>query len=154
MYIPVSMNTVYMGSLYRSLLNQYKQMRRWAYGVEHFPYMIWHFWHNRQIPLKKKITYIWNQTEGVYSWATAPIIMFIGGRLPLIVSELNRDNSFIAQQAPLVLSTIMTAALWGIIVIAVMSTVMLPPRPMKGARRIVQYALMLAQWALFPITMI
>ncbi|MBI4091099.1 MAG: glycosyltransferase family 2 protein [Candidatus Komeilibacteria bacterium] len=154
MYIPVSMNTVYMGSLFRSLVNQYKQMRRWAYGVEHFPYMVWHFAHNSRIPFKKKLTYIWNQTEGVYSWATAPIIMFVGGRLPLIVSEANRDTSFIAQQTPLILSTIMTGALWGIIVIAIMSTLILPPKPMKGFRRIIQYAIMLLQWALFPITMI
>lgn len=154
MYITVSMNTVFMGSFRRSLVNQYKQMRRWAYGVEHFPYMVWHFYRNKRIPLKKKISYLWNQTEGVYSWATAPIIMFVAGRLPLIVTEYRQDTALIIQQAPLLLSNIMTAALWGIIVIAVLSTLVLPPKPLRGINKIFQYAVMIGQWALFPVTMI
>jgi cellulose synthase/poly-beta-1,6-N-acetylglucosamine synthase-like glycosyltransferase len=154
MYITVSMNTVFVGNLKRSLINQYKQMRRWAYGVEHFPYMVWHFAHNKKIPLKKKITYLWNQTEGVYSWATAPILMFIAGRLPLMVTDSNRDNSVIIQQAPLILSFIMTIALWGIIVIAILSTLILPRKPLKGLSKVAQYSVMVLQWALFPITMI
>ncbi|PJC55503.1 MAG: hypothetical protein CO027_01495 [Candidatus Komeilibacteria bacterium CG_4_9_14_0_2_um_filter_36_13] len=58
MYIPVSMNTVYVGKFWKSMRNQYKQMQRWAWGVEHFPYMVWHFKKNKKISLKKKITYI------------------------------------------------------------------------------------------------
>ncbi len=154
MYITVSMNTVFVGNLKRSLINQYKQMRRWAYGVEHFPYMVWHFAQNKKIPLKKKVTYLWNQTEGVYSWATAPIIMFIAGRLPLLITDINHDNSVIIQQAPLILSFIMTLAIWGVIVIAILSTVILPRRPLKGLNKLVQYSVMVLQWALFPITMI
>ena len=154
MYITVSMNTVFMGSIGRSMINQYKQMRRWAYGVEHFPYMVWHFVHNKKIPLKKKITYIWNQTEGVYSWATAPMVMFIVGHLPLIIVGLNQDSSFIAQQAPLILSWIMTTALLGIILIAMLATIVLRPRPLKGINRFFQYSIMLVQWAIFPITMV
>src|SRR3989344_2747069 len=130
------MNTVFMGSVRQSLVNQYKQMRRWAYGVEHFPYMVWHFHRNKKIPFRKKLSYILNQTEGVYSWATAPIIMFLGGRLPLWISELSHDTSIIAQQAPLILSTIMTFSLWGIILIAIMSTVVLPKSPpLRGVKK-------------------
>lgn len=153
LYITVSMNTVFMGNLWKSLVNQYKQMRRWAYGVEHFPYMVWHFAQNR-IPLKKKLSYIWNQTEGVYSWATAPIIMFIGGRLPLMITEMRHESSIIIQQAPLILSGIMTVALWGIIVIAILSTAILPRKPLKGINLVLQYTLMVGQWVLFPLTMI
>ena len=154
MYVTVSMNTVFMGSVRRSLVNQYKQMRRWAYGVEHFPYMVWHFHRNKKIPFRKKLSYIWNQTEGVYSWATAPIIMFIGGRLPLLVLDYTRDASIITQRAPLILSTIMRIALWGIIVIAVLSTAVLPPKPIKSVNKFFQYTIMVVQWALFPVTMV
>ncbi len=153
LYITVSMNTVFMGNLWKSLVNQYKQMRRWAYGVEHFPYMVWHFAQHR-IGLKKKLSYIWNQTEGVYSWATAPIIMFIGGRLPLLITEMRHESSIIIQQAPLILSGIMTVALWGIIVIAILSTAILPRKPLKGINLVLQYTLMVGQWVLFPLTMI
>lgn len=155
MYTTVSMNTVYMGSWWRSLINQYKQMRRWAYGVEHFPYMVWHFYHNKDISRTKKIAYLWNQTEGVYSWATAPIVMFVMGHVPLWVAHANDDASFIAQQAPLVLSGIMTVALWGVITIAILSTYALPRSTTSNfPRTVVRYLFMLLQWALFPVTMI
>lgn len=155
MYIPVSMNTVFMGNFWRSMVNQYKQMRRWAYGVEHFPYMAWHFFGNRKIPRKKKVIYLWNQTEGVYSWATAPILMFILGHLPLWTAAYGNNDSFIAQITPFILSTIMTIAMWGIILIAIMSTLMLPRRSISGGiNRIWQYTLMIVQWVLFPVTMI
>lgn len=154
MYTTVSMNTVFMGSYFKSLVNQYKQMRRWAYGVEHFPYMIWHFIGNKKISLKKKISYIWNQTEGVYSWATAPIIMFIGGRLPLWVNNSINDTSFVSQQAPLILSSLMTIGMWGIIIIAILSTILMPRKPLRGINKIFQYGIMIFQWALFPVTML
>jgi len=87
MHIPVSMNTVYVGNIWRGFVNQYKQMRRWAWGVEHFPYMVWQFKKHPTIPFIRKWTYLWNQTEGVYSWATAPIIVLIMGRLPLYLAD-------------------------------------------------------------------
>lgn len=39
LFTTLSMDTVYIAKLWPSLRNQYKQMRRWAWGVEHFPWM-------------------------------------------------------------------------------------------------------------------
>ncbi|MCR4280688.1 MAG: glycosyltransferase family 2 protein [Candidatus Komeilibacteria bacterium] len=152
MYIPVSMNTVYMGKFWRSLLNQYKQMRRWAWGVEHFPYMAWNFYKNKKMPLVKKVRYLWNQTEGVYSWATAPIIIFLLGRLPLYFADKTEQSTYIAQQAPFILEFLMTISMLGLIITAVFSTLLLPPRPLKYHWSI--YLVMIGQWIVFPITMI
>ena len=49
MYVPVSMDTVETGAFWGSLKALYVQQRRWAWGIEHFPYMVWHFWHNKKI---------------------------------------------------------------------------------------------------------
>ncbi|MDO8435688.1 MAG: glycosyltransferase family 2 protein, partial [bacterium] len=38
LYIPVSMDTAMTGGWFTSLVNLYKQQRRWAWGVEHLPY--------------------------------------------------------------------------------------------------------------------
>ncbi len=150
----VSMDTVYVGNIWRGLVNQYKQMRRWAWGVEHFPYMMWHFNQNRKIPRRKALIYLWNQTEGVYSWATAPILIFIMGYLPLWLAERGRETSAVAQAAPLILSYLMTGALFGLVVTAFMSVYILPHSPHRGWRRFLEYALMLIQWVIFPVTMI
>lgn len=158
MHIPVSMNTVYVGNWWRSMRSQYKQMRRWAYGVEHFPYMAWQFSKNDKIPRRKKWIYTWNQTEGVYTWATAPLLIFFMGYLPLWLAEKYEMTTVLAQNAPLMLEWLMRFGMIGIILIALMSVVILPPMPRKHKKNIIalpfKYIMMLLQWILFPITMI
>lgn len=158
MHIPVSMNTVYVGDWWRSIVSQYKQMRRWAYGVEHFPYMVWQFAKNDKIPTKKKWIYTWNQTEGVYTWATAPILIFFMGYLPLWLAEKQDLTTVLAQNAPLMLEWLMRTGMVGIVLIALMSVIILPTMPAKYKKShfnlAVKYLLMLLQWIIFPITMI
>lgn len=152
MYIPVSMDTVLGGSLWDSLKNQYKQQRRWAWGVEHFPYMVWFFRRNKTIPWRKKFRYIWNLSEGMYSWAVAPILIFLLGRLPLFIAGMKKETSAVVQNAPYLLEMLMIAAMVGLVLMAVFSTFLLPKRPKKVSKtKIVE---MILQWILFPVTMI
>lgn len=152
MYISVSMNTVYMGSWKRSLINQYKQMRRWAWGVEHFPYMIAQNRLHSEISWLKKFRYLWNQTEGVYSWATAPLLITILGRLPLWVASKGVQATALAQNAPKVLEVIMNAGLLGLVLVAVLNTITVPAKPKNKSAWV--YLQIFFQWLLFPITMV
>ena len=152
MYIPVSMNTVYMGNFWTSVKNQYKQMRRWAWGVEHIPYLMMNLKKHPKMPFKKKFYYFNNQLEGVYSWATAPLIIFILGRLPLLVADKSVQGTVLAQNAPIILQWLMNIALIGLILTAVFSTRILPQKP--HSKSLLYYPLMLIQWILFPITMV
>lgn len=156
MHIPVSMNTVYVGTFWRSMKNQYLQMRRWAYGVEHFPYMIWHFKKTKKMSATKKWIYIWNQTEGVYSWATAPLIILIMGQLPLFIAEKQNLSTVLTQNAPLIMESLMRYGMLGLLIVAIMSITILPPLP-AGVHKYYKfyiYPLMLLQWLIFPVTMI
>jgi len=49
LYVPVSMDAVMAPTWIGSLVNLYKQQRRWAWGVEHFPYLVLNFLANRKI---------------------------------------------------------------------------------------------------------
>lgn len=152
MFIPVSMNTVYMGNFWQSMVNQYKQMRRWAWGVEHLPYMMKEFKKHPKMPLKKKAYYFWNQAEGTYSWSTAPLLIFILGRLPLMVADKAVQASVVAQNAPIILEWLMNIAMLGLILNAVLSTIILPQKPKNKSW--LYYPVMFIQWILFPVTMI
>jgi len=152
LYIPISMDTVSTPSLWRTIVNQYKQQRRWAYGVENFPWMVWNFGPNRNIPLSKKIKYIWNQVEGVYSWATAPILILILGWLPVRIAAGIENAPTLVYSAPHVLQFLMVIAMIGLVVAAILSGLLLPrPTDRRGQWRIIP---MIIQWVLFPITMI
>ncbi len=152
MYIPVSMNTVYMGNFWKSLTNQYRQMRRWAWSVEHIPYMLKKFKQHPKMPFKKKWYYFINQLEGTYSWATAPILIFLLGRLPLLLADKTVQSNIVTQNAPYILEWLMNFAMVGLILTAIFSTLILPQKPKNKSW--LYYPLMFFQWILFPITMI
>jgi len=152
MYVPVSMDTVETGTFWGSMKALYKQQRRWAWGIEHFPYMVWHFYHNHKIPFMKKFKYFFNLTEGMYSWATAPLLILILGRLPLWFADRTTQTTVIAQNAPQVLDWLLTLAMVGLLATAVLSVVFLPPCPPGESKH--KYLYMLLQWVVFPYTMI
>ncbi|MFA6428391.1 MAG: glycosyltransferase family 2 protein [Candidatus Buchananbacteria bacterium] len=153
-YVPVSMCTVYIGKFWHSALNQYKQMRRWAWGVEHFPFMVVNFWGkygNKKIPFLKKIYYIWNQTEGVYSWATAPLLIFILGRLPLWVANNSARSTVLLQNAPYTLEKLMQFSMLGLMVITGLYIFLLPRKPNT---KWYDYITMMLQWIVVPVTLL
>lgn len=153
MFIPVSMDTVLSSTFKQSLINQYKQVRRWGWSIEHFPYMMWHFFIKKnQIPFWKKIKYMWNFAEGSYSWVTAPILLLVLGHLPMMLADKTVKATVIAQNAPFVLQNIMTIGMAGIIIYAILSTIILPKPTRKLAKY--KYILMVLQWIFLPITMI
>jgi len=153
MYVPVSMDTVMDDSYWQGFKSLYKQQRRWAWGVEHFPYMMKRFKYSTKIPVSKKIKLIWNQLEGMYTWATAPLLLFILGYLPLFIAGKSQvSGSVIVQNAPFVLQWLMTAAMIGMLFSAIISLFLLPPRPDGHPKW--KYAIMGLQWILLPITFI
>lgn len=154
MYLPVSMDTVAGENYWEYLKNLYKQQRRWAWGVEHFPYMMVRFHRDPQIPLRKKLKYLWNHLEGMFTWATAPILIFILGWLPLAVAAQRGEEvtSVLVQNAPFTLEWLMRFAMVGVLGSAIVSLTLLPHPPHN--KRHWHWAGMLLQWILLPITFI
>lgn len=150
MYLPVSMDAVVGKTFKESMMALYVQMRRWAWGVEHLPFLIDGFRHDPKIPRLKKFQYLFNHIEGMFTWATAPIIMFALGWLPLHIAK--GDTNAIIQAAPFTLEQLMQLAMIGIMISALMSFTLLPRRP----ERVKSYTwlIMLLQWGLLPITFI
>jgi hypothetical protein len=152
MYIPISMDTVMGQNLWGTIKGQYKQMRRWAWSVEHFPWMTTHFSRNKKIPWGKKMRYLINQTEGQYSWATGPVFITLLGRLPLWVASREHLSFAIVQNAPFVLEVLMALAMMGVVVAGFLNIFFLPARPPKYKKA--KWLFMFLQWLLLPITMI
>ncbi len=149
-YLPVSMDAVTGSTYVESLKALYKQQRRWAWGVEHFPYMVPRLLADRLMPMRTKIKYIWNHMEGMYTWGTAPILIFILGYLPLWVSR--EASSVLVASTPFTLEWIMRLAMVGVFVSGILGMLMLPDRP-KHVKPYT-WVVMLLQWALMPFTFI
>lgn len=150
LYLPVSMDAVAGDGYLDSMVALYKQQRRWAWGVEHFPYIIENVWRNSAIPFWKRWKILWNHVEGMYTWATAPVIIFVMGYLPLWVAR--SSEVAVAHNAPFTLQWIMLIAASGILFSGLVSFTLLPRRP--GSVRRWRWLILILQWALLPITFI
>lgn len=150
MYIPVHMDAVEGDTYLESLKALYKQQRRWAWGVEHLPYMLEKFKEHPDLPRRKKVKFLFNHIEGMFTWATAPMLIFMLGYLPFFVSG-NAPTALIAN-SPFTLERMMQVATIGVFATGVMSFLFLPKKP--GDLGSHNWLVMVLQWALLPVTFI
>lgn len=149
-FLPVSLDAVAGGGYLESLGALYKQQRRWAWGVEHFPYMVTEFRKHPKLSRMKKITYIFNHLEGMYTWAAAPLIIFMLGYLPF--ATVGDTQSALVVNSPYTLEIMMRMATFGVFVTGALSLFLLPPRPQTARRW--TWLVMILQWVLSPVTFI
>jgi len=151
-YYLVSMDAVQTPRFLRTVINQYKQQRRWAWGCAEIPYIMFGFLQNKNISLMKKISHLYTIIDGYWSWATAALLLLILGWLPILLGGQQFNFSVLSFNLPILTGRIMTFALVGMLVSAILSTLLLPPLP-KGSKRI-KKAAVFAQWLFLPVTLI
>lgn len=152
LYYPVYMDANLAPSFLQTMKNIYKQQLRWAYGVGDMAYLLFGFFKNKKIPLKKKIHRGFFTFEGYHSWATNALIIFLFGWVPLLLGGLEFRQTLLAYNLPRTAQYIMTAATAGIIFMVYFSMVLLPPKPAyaKGSARF----FMIFQWVFAPFALI
>ncbi len=149
-FLPVAMDTVTGGNYLDALRALYVQQRRWAWGVEHLPVMVEAFKADPLIPRRMKWRYVFNHMEGMYTWATAPLLIFFLGWLPLWLAS--GEGSALVQAAPFTLERLMQLSMVGVFVSAGISLFLLPPRPKQTRPH--AWAVMFLQWLLLPVTFV
>lgn len=152
-HLPVSMDTVMTGSYRAALVALYKQLRRWAWGVENFPFMAVAFAQDKEMPWYTKVAWLFKQLEGIYTWATAPFLIFILGYLPFWVAPDAFRSYALFQNTPFTLQWLMRFAMVGLFVSAGLALTLLPPRP-RHLSRPYAYTVIMLQWLLLPITFV
>ena len=150
LYYPVSLDACYAGSWWRTIINQYKQQRRWGWGAENIPYVIFGFVQNKKIALSKKIRFVFNHIEGFWSWSTNALLIFLLGWLPLFLGGPEFNVTLLSYNLPRLTRWIMILAMIGVVGSAVYNTLLMPcrPRQYKSWRWLVIFL----QWALMPVT--
>ncbi len=152
LFYPVSMDANVAPTFWRTLRNIYKQQRRWAWGAENIPYALSGFVNNKRIPLRSKLYWSFKKLEAFWSWATNALLIFALGWLPVILGGQAFNLTLLSYSLPQVTRWVMNLAMLGIASSAILSIVLLPPKP-KWLKPW-HYALYLLQWALMPLTLI
>lgn len=149
MYVTVSMDVATEKGIIPTIVKQYKQKRRWAWGVENFPYVMMGFMENKRIPLPKKVRRAFNILESHYTWAVWAIIITFIAPLPLIFGGGLFRQTAIGYNLPSVAAALFRVSLFTIFVCMFISIKLLPPRPkdVKPQKRIVMFV----QWLFSPV---
>lgn len=148
LFTNVSMDATLAPTLWRTFINQYKQKRRWAWGIENFPFLAQRFRRNGSIPAGRKFKSLFLIFEGNHSWATSSIIIAVLGWIPVLFGNPNFHQTVLAYNLPYVTRTLASLAMGGLIVTMTLTFLLLPSAPKGTPKR--KYVYMVLQWALVP----
>ena len=152
LFYPVSMDANIARSFSATAKNVYRQQRRWGWGVENVPYILFNFIKNKKVPRAKKIRFSFNLLEGFWSWATNALLIFALGWLPIYLGGREYSREVIAYNLPIITRWIMTASMVGIVTSAIIAQAMLKKTKEDYAER--WRPTLLLQWILMPLTII
>lgn len=149
LFTTVSMDAVLGNNYWGTLVAQYKQKRRWAWGVTEISMVLPEVVKNKKIPRWKKFLYMERLFEGHYFWATASIMIAILGWLPLIFGGDRFGDSVLAVNLPTMTRLLMSVATFFLIFSMYINMVLLPKRPGRYSKW--KSWGMIFQWVLSPI---
>lgn len=148
LYIPLRMDAVYSGNFWTTMQNQYRQLRRWAWGISDFPYIFKRSVKDKEISFSVKFIQLFSLLESHFTWATAPLYVSIMGWVPIVLNP-NFKDSIIAVNFPYYSRFILSFALIGFATMIVLSYFLLPPLPKNCKKN--KYVYLLFQWLLAPV---
>ena len=153
-------------------INQYLQVRRWAWGATDVPFIVQEMFKRDDVPWRKRLLRFWYFFENHIAWSTQWFFITLGGLLPwvydratgvelvpewfyidiLVKSTVLPD--WIAAIAPswlTITSVILTPCMVFYVILITMDARLRPPAPASFTK--VRHALGLLQWlAIPPIT--
>jgi hypothetical protein len=128
LFMPVYGDAVRARSYPRSLVQQYTQIRRWAWGITDIPYYIDNALDHSEIPRLQRITRLLSLWSDHINWAVAPFVLMFGPTLPLLLNDSFRPTT-LGQQLPVYAAWLLTGALASLIVLVFIEDQLAPPRP-------------------------
>jgi cellulose synthase/poly-beta-1,6-N-acetylglucosamine synthase-like glycosyltransferase len=150
--VAVGQDAVLSDTYWKSLVAQFVQVRRWAYGASDVAYVA------QCIVKRSKKLKLWPALtrwcrlldSHVTQAIIAPIVAF-GGWVPLLINP-ESSRELVVHELPMVIGTIQQIAMVGLAATVFTSMAMLPPRPARYSKK--HHVLMVLQWVVMPVTSI
>lgn len=148
-FVPIYQDAVLSSTFKKTLVAQFIQLRRWAWGCSDIAYVAeMGFFRKNKLKKPDLIAKFWRLFEGHISWATAALLVAGTAFIP----ALFHPDNYAANQLPIVASRIETIALTGIFITFFLSILLLPPKPERYKKH--RHIFMTLQWVYLPFTTI
>lgn len=150
LFVPIYQDAVLSDTYKKTLVAQFIQLRRWAYGASDVPYVaVRIFTRACNVPFFAGFSRFIRLLDGHVTLACIPLLITFGGWVPLLINS-EATRSVAANQLPEVLGLLQRIAMIGLVISIFLAFKMLPPRPARYKRR--RTVWMVAQWVLMPVT--
>ena len=147
--VPVYMDIAVGRNVFHTIAVQYKQKRRWAWGVENFAFVGINFINNKNIKLSVKIKRLFQLLDSHVSWATWAFIISFITPFVLFWGKVTMKNALVFFNLSYINGTIFNIFTFIIILSVILSRQFLPPRPKDVSPLI--YITFILQWLFIPI---
>lgn len=129
-FLPISADAAESESFWGTMINQYEQIKRWAWGVSDDAYIIKQWLTVPNIPFWEKTMRVFHVLESHFLWPVNWFAITIGAQIPPLVNP-SFSQTIMGKTLPQVSSGILTIALINLFVIFVIDMKNRPPRPNK-----------------------
>lgn len=150
-FLPISADANLDTTLWKTFKNAYLQLKRWAYGVEHMPFIFTQYF-------KRKDMDFWDKTDKLtfilwsyFKWGTLALFIAFGGLLIPLVNPGYRESA-LAVNLPNVSSWLLDGAFVGLFSTMFVHEKTVVRRPKDW--NIIQIIWSYIQWLLVPIVLI
>ena len=149
LYITVSMDVAYSSNFFKTIMVQYRQKRRWAWGVENFPFLMKGFRDDKDMPFLLKLKRSYHLLESHITWAIWAVIIVLIAPLPILFGGAFFNQTSIGYNLPHITGLLLNFTLGTSLVWVLLSRMLLPPRPPDVKK--IKSLFMFAEWILVPL---
>jgi hypothetical protein len=131
-FLPILADAAEAEGVWNTMINQYEQVKRWAWGVSDTPYIVSRWINSDDVPFWDKTIRVFRVLEDHFLWPVNWFAITLGALLPPLLNE-TFSRTIIGKTLPQVTSGILTLCLVALGVIILLNFKL---RPKRAGRRI------------------
>ena len=147
-FLPIFADAAQSHNFWSTLINQYEQLKRWAWGVSDDAYIIRQYVLAEGIPFWDKTIRVIKVIEDHFLWPVNWFAVTVSAILPPLLNQ-DFSRTILGKTLPQVTSTLLTLSLVSMAVIFVIDAINRPPRPNK--KNIFSYILQPIEFLMLPV---
>ncbi|MFH0863586.1 MAG: glycosyltransferase family 2 protein [Candidatus Gottesmanbacteria bacterium] len=147
-FLPVSADAAESHGFWRTMVNQYEQNKRWAWGISDDPALVKNFFIHTEIPLWDRTIRLLTVLEQHLMWPTNWFILTLGSTLPPLINPYFA-MTVLGHSLARISSTILTVCFIFLLIVIILDFKLKPSRPRSFARW--KIPILYLQWLTLPV---
>lgn len=147
-FLPILVDAAESHTFFRTILNQYEQAKRWAWGVSDIPFVVRGIMLHPEIPLFDRLRRLFLLLEQHIFWPTNWFLLTLGSALPPLVNPAF-GRTALGHNLSQLSSGILTICLLFLAIVIIVDWRVKPPRPREYPSW--KLPILVLQWITLPV---